>query len=152
MSTTYTRIYVHIIFSVRNRARLLHKEWRNEVFAYMAGIIKNKGHLVLCVNGVEDHVHILSAFRPHASLSDLVRDVKNNSTKFINEKRWVAQKFSWQGGFGAFSCDHRDVDRVVAYIQNQEEHHKISSFTEELRILLNEAGISFEEKYLFEIQ
>ncbi|MBL7941924.1 MAG: IS200/IS605 family transposase [Flavobacteriales bacterium] len=152
MSASYTRVYVHIVFSVKNRARALHKEWRNEVFAYMAGIIKNKGHIVLGINGVEDHVHILTAIRPHSSLSDLVRDIKNNSTNFINERNWVSVKFAWQSGFGAFSCDHRNIERVVAYIQNQEEHHKSSSFTEELRILLNEAGISFQEKYLFEIQ
>ena len=102
MAGTYSQIYIQIVFAVQGRQNLLAKEWRDEVFKYMAGIIKNKGQKPIIVNGVSDHVHAFIGQKPSMALSDLVRDVKNNSSNFINDHQWVKGRFSWQEGYGAF--------------------------------------------------
>ncbi|MBM2815795.1 MAG: transposase [Ignavibacteria bacterium] len=95
-----------------------------------------------------DHLHLLIGLKPDKALSDLVRDIKNNSTNFINDRRFVRGKFSWQEGFGAFSYSHSQLDTVINYIKNQELHHKKKSFREEYIELLNKFNISYDEKYL----
>ncbi len=112
MANTYSQIYIQIVFAVQGRQNLLQKEWRGEVFKYMAGIIKNKGQKPIIVNGVEDHVHVFVGLKPAMALSDLVRDVKNNSSNFINDNYWVKGKFSWQEGYGAFSYGHSQIESV----------------------------------------
>jgi REP element-mobilizing transposase RayT len=103
MAGTYSQLFVHIIFSVKSRKALLSKEWQPRVFSYIASLIENKGHKSYIVNGVSDHVHILASINHSSSVSDLVRDIKNNSAKFINENNLSPFKFSWQGGYGVFS-------------------------------------------------
>ncbi len=102
------------------------------------------------MNGVEDHIHIFVGLRPSISISDLVRDIKNNSSNFINEHKWVDGKFSWQEGYGAFSYGHSQIHQVYDYILNQEEHHRRRDFKEEYRELMKKFDIPFEEKYLFD--
>ena len=101
MAGTYSQIYIQIVFAVQGRQNLLAKEWRQEIFKYMSGIIKNKGQKAIIVNGVDDHVHAFVGLKPAMALSDLVRDVKNNSSNFINNNHWVKGKFNWQEGYGA---------------------------------------------------
>ena len=113
MAGTYSQIYIQVVFAVRGRQNLLHKEWRDDVFKYMSGIIKNKGQKPIIVNGVSDHVHVFVGLKPSMALSDLVRDVKNNSTNFINDHAWIRGKFSWQEGYGAFSYSHSQIDKCV---------------------------------------
>lgn len=150
MAGTYSQIYIQIVFAVQGRQNLLQKEWRSEIFKYMAGIIKNKGQKPIIVNGVEDHVHVFIGLKPAIALSDLVRDIKNNSTNFINENHWVKGKFSWQEGYGAFSYGHSQIETVYNYILNQETHHTKQTFKDEYLDFLKKFEIEHDIQYLFE--
>src|SRR5690606_99730 len=111
MAGTYTQIYIQVVFAVKGRQNLLLKPWREIVFQYISGIIKEKGHKPIIVNGVADHVHCFIGLKPAMSISDLVRDIKNNSSKFINQQNWLSCRFEWQGGYGAFSYSHTHIGR-----------------------------------------
>ncbi len=150
MAGTFSQIYIQAVFAVRGRENLLQKPWRDEVFKYMAGIIKGKSQKPIIVNGISDHVHLFIGLNPVMALSDLIRDVKNNTTNFINEKKFVKGKFSWQEGYGAFSYSHSQLDTVYQYILNQEEHHRKKTFREEYIDFLQKFEIEHDEKYLFE--
>jgi len=150
MAGTYSQLYIQIVFAVAGRKNMLDKSWRTEVFKYMAEIINAKGHKTLIVNGVSDHVHIFVGLKPSMAISDLVRDVKNNSTNFINIQNYTRGKFSWQPGYGTFSYGKSQVNRVYQYILNQENHHSKTSFREEYQEFLRKYEIEHEDKYLFE--
>ena len=150
MAGTFSQIYIQVVFAVKGRGNLLQKPWREEVFKYMAGIIKEKKQKPIIVNGVADHVHLFIGLKPSMLLSDLVRDIKNNTSNFINNKEWIKGKFSWQEGYGAFSYAHSQLDNVYQYILNQEEHHKKETFKEEYQYFLQKYAIEHDEKYLFE--
>ncbi|TRX31873.1 IS200/IS605 family transposase [Flavobacterium sp. ZT3R18] len=150
MSGTFSQVYIQVVFAVKGRQNLLQKPWRDEVFKYMAGIIKGKNQKSIIVNGVEDHVHLFIGLKPSMSISDLIRDVKNNTTNFINEQKFIQGKFSWQEGYGAFSYSHSQIDSVYQYIFNQEEHHHKKTFKEEYLDFLKKFEIEYDEKYLFE--
>jgi putative transposase len=150
MANTYSQIYIQVVFAVQGRQNLLAKEWRDNVFKYMSGIIKNKGQKPIIVNGVSDHVHAFIGLKPSIALSDLVRDVKNNSTNFINDNHWITGKFSWQEGYGAFSYAHSQIGHVYKYILNQEQHHAQQTFQEEYMDFLRKFEIEHDVKYLFE--
>ena len=150
MSGTFSQIYIQTVFAVKGRENVLDKKWREEVFRYMAGIIKNKGQKSIIVNGVSDHVHVFVGLKPAMSVSDLIRDVKNNSSRFINENKFVKGKFSWQEGHGSFSYSHSQIEDVYNYILNQEEHHKKKTFREEYLKFLKDFNVDYVEKYLFE--
>ncbi|MFN8381076.1 MAG: IS200/IS605 family transposase [Anaerolineales bacterium] len=150
MANTYSQIYIQIIFAVTRRQNLLAKEWRQEVFKYMSGIIKNKGQKPIIVNGVEDHVHVFVGLKPAMALSDLVRDIKNNSSNFINDNNWIKGKFNWQEGYGAFSYNHSQVEDVYNYILHQEQHHARQTFQDEYTGFLKKFEIEHDVKYLFE--
>lgn len=150
MAGSFSQIYIQAVFAVKGRANLLNKVWRQEVFKYMAGIIEHKNQKSIIVNGVADHVHVFIGLRPSMALSDLMRDVKNNSTNFINEKKWVPGKFSWQEGYGAFSYSHSQINNVYQYILNQEEHHKEKTFREEYLAFLDTYEVPYEERFLFD--
>ena len=115
----------------------------------MAGIIKAKGQKSIIVNGVADHVHVFVGLKPAMNISDLVRDIKNNSSKFINEQKFIQTKFSWQEGYGAFSYSKSHVDAVIKYITNQEQHHKTKTFQEEYLDFLKAFEIDLDERYVF---
>src|SRR5699024_148771 len=134
----------------RGRQNLLRKAWQKEVFKYISGIIKAKGQKSIIVNGVTDHVHVFVGLKPSMNISDLVRDIKNNSSKFINEQGWIRGKFSWQEGYGAFSYAHSPIYNVYQYILNQEEHHRKKTFKEEYLEFLQKFEVAYDEKYLFD--
>ena len=148
MANTYTRVYLHVIIRTKRGYPFIGSDFEDELYAYLGGIIKNQGHLPIKINGVKDHIHLLFAHKPVGTLSDLMREVKSESSRLINENKWVKRRFRWQVGFGAFSCDHRGVDRVVKYIDNQKEHHRQISYLDEYRKLLKESGIEYDERYL----
>ncbi len=150
MSGTYSKVYLQIIFAVKRRENLIQKSWREELHKYISGIISAKSHKSIIVNGVADHVHCFVGFKPAHSISDLVRDIKNNSSKFINEHRFVKGKFEWQSGYGVFSYSESDIENVYQYIMNQEAHHKITSFKEEYESLLKSYNVEYNAEYLFE--
>ena len=149
MTNTYTQIHIHSVFVVQNRECIILEHWKDELYKYITGIVKNNKHKLLAINGMPDHIHILIGFRPVQSLSELMQDVKGSSSKWINEKGFVKGRFSWQEGFGAFSYSKSELDNVIKYIHNQQEHHKTKSFQEEYLDLLREFEIEFDEKYIF---
>lgn len=150
MAGTYSQIYIQIVFAVKGRENQLAKAWRQEVFQYIAGIIKGKGQKSIIVNGVADHVHCFIGYKPSVALSDLVRDIKNNSSKWINERKLVIGKFQWQEGYGAFSYSQSHIDKVYKYILNQEKHHQKQTFKEEYLELLEKFQIDYKTEYLFD--
>jgi putative transposase len=150
MAGTYSQIYVQYVFTVKGKENVLQKPWRDEVFKYMAGIIKGKNQKPIIVNGVADHVHVFVGLKPTMGISDLIRDVKNNSSNFINEHLWVKGHFQWQEGYGVFSYSHSQLDDVFNYIINQEIHHGKKSFREEYLEFLKKFEIEHDERYLFD--
>lgn len=150
MAGTYSQIYIQIVFAVKGRQNLIGKEWQEELNKYISGIITNKGHKTMIVNGVSDHIHVFVGLKPSMAISDLVRDIKNNSSNFINDRKLVAGKFSWQEGYGAFSYAQSQVKTVYNYILNQETHHKKKTFKDEYHDFIEEFEIDYNEKYLFE--
>jgi REP element-mobilizing transposase RayT len=148
MANTYTQIHIHAVFAVQNRKSLIQKEWQDELYRYITGIITGNGHKLLQIGGKPDHIHILFGMRPTQSLSDVMQDIKGNSSFWINKKRLLYGKFSWQEGYGAFSYSKSQIDKVVRYIQQQEKHHKKRNFEEEYLELLKLFGIDFNEKYI----
>lgn len=150
MPGTFSQIYIQVIFAVKGRQNLIAKSWRNELHKYIAGIIKGKEQKSIIVNGVADHVHCFIGLRPSVAIADLVRDIKNNSSNFINTNKFVLGKFSWQEGYGAFSYSQSQIEDVYQYILNQENHHTSKSFREEYTQLLRNFEIPYDEKYLFD--
>lgn len=150
MAGTFSQLYIQIVFAVKGRRNLIDKKWKDELYKYISGIITNKGHKSIIVNGVSDHIHIFVGLKPSIAISDLVRDIKNNSSNFINDKKFVESKFSWQEGYGAFSYAHSQIEQVYNYILNQEKHHQKQTFKEEYLEFLEKFQIEYNEKYLFE--
>lgn len=150
MPGTYSQIYIQIVFAVKGRENLIGKSWKDELHKYIAGIIKKKEQKPIIVNGMPDHIHAFIGLRPVMSIADIVRDIKNNSSNFINDKKFVKGKFSWQEGYGAFSYSHSHIDNVYQYILNQEEHHKKKTFKEKYIEFLKKFEIAHDEKYLFD--
>lgn len=150
MANTYKKVYLHIVFAVKNREALLHSSWRGLLFAYMSGIINNRGHYSLAVNGYNDHVHILLDYSLKELIPDLVREIKKASSRYIKENELTSSHFEWQSGYGVFSVGHRDKLMIINYILKQEEHHKKRSFKKEYLSLLNKYDVEYSDKYVFE--
>jgi putative transposase len=149
MANTYTQIHIQMIFAVQNRVSIIKDTWKEELYRYITGIIQNQNHKVLAINGMPDHIHIFVGLRPTQSLSELMKDIKGDSSKWINQKGFVQGKFSWQEGYGAFSYSKSQVDTVIEYIKNQERHHKSRTFLEEYREFLRKFEVEFDERYIF---
>jgi REP element-mobilizing transposase RayT len=146
----FTQLYTHLIFAVKYRERLLKKEIRPEIFSYISGIITNRKHKSIIINGMSNHNHIFIGLHPNDKISDLVSVLKKSSSTFINVKGWFRGKFQWQDGYGAFSYGKSQLENVYNYVKNQEIHHKKNTFREEYIELLNQFEIVYNEKYLFE--
>lgn len=150
MANTFTQIYIQVVFAVKGRQSLLQREKKEELHKYITGIVRNCKQKLIRINSVSDHVHILIGLKPDIALSDLVRDIKANSSRFINDKKWIRGKFNWQEGFGAFSYSQSHLDRVIRYIDRQEEHHRKKSFKEEYLSLLEKFSVEYDSRYVFE--
>ncbi len=150
MAGTFSQIYIQVVFAVKGRENLIREQWKDELHKYIAGIIKGKEQKSIIVNGMPDHIHAFIGLRPAMAISDLVRDIKNNSSNFINDKKFTRGRFSWQEGYGVFSYSHSHIERVYNYILNQEIHHKKKTFKAEYLELLKKFEIEYNEKYLFE--
>jgi REP element-mobilizing transposase RayT len=127
---------------------LIQPEWKEELYKYITGIVRNNRHKLIAINGMPDHVHIAVGYKPHQLIPDLLQDIKGDSSKWINEKKFVRGKFNWQSGYGAFSFSHSHMDRVVKYILNQEKHHKRKTFQEEYKELLEKYDVRYDEKFI----
>jgi len=145
----YTQILYQIVYSTKNRKPVLKEERQAELFKYLCGILKNKKCHVYIINGVEDHIHIVTHLHPTVALSSLIKDMKIASSKWIKEKNIFSDFSGWQDKYGAFTYSIKDKDRLIEYVKNQKKHHKTKSFKEEFIELLNEHKIDFDEKYLW---
>jgi len=150
MANTYTQIYIQTVFAVKGRKNLISKEWNDELYKYIAGIVRENKQKLYIVNGMPDHIHILLSLSPTINISDLVRDIKAGSSGWINKRNFVKEKFRWQEGFGAFSYGNSQLSRVVNYIKNQEQHHKAKTFREEYMQFLEKFNVEYDNQYLFE--
>jgi REP element-mobilizing transposase RayT len=150
MANTYSQIYIQIVFAVQGKFNLITPLIKEDIQKYIAGIVANRGQKLYAISCMPDHSHVFVSIKPNITISDLVRDIKAGSCKFINEKRLIKGKFAWQEGFGAFSYSRSHKDIVVKYILNQEKHHKRKTFKEEYVTFLEKFNIDFNEKYLFE--
>ncbi|MBA2330549.1 MAG: IS200/IS605 family transposase [Flavisolibacter sp.] len=149
MPNTYSQLYIQIVFAVKGRKHFIKESIREEVQKYITGIVSNKGQKVLAIYSMPDHIHILISMSPDCKISDLVRDIKANSSSFVQEKISMSS-FRWQEGYGAFSYAKSQIDNVVNYILNQQNHHKQKTFKEEYVDFLNNLDIIYKEEYLFE--
>ncbi len=150
MSSTFSQIYIQIVFAVKGRENLISEKWEAELYKYITGIIKNKGQKLLAINGMPDHIHLLIGMKPSCRLSDLVREIKKSSNAFIKEKRFTKINFQWQEGYGSFSYSHSSLDNVINYIRKQKEHHTRRTFREEYLEFLKLFQIDYKNEYLFD--
>jgi len=150
MPNTYTQINIHAVFTVKGRENLLTQKFRPKLFEYISGILKNIDQFPLAVNGYQDHVHIFFELKPTRTITEIMRIVKSNSSKWINENGFINGKFSWQEGYGAFSYSRSQRNDVINYIINQEQHHSKVPFKIEYIELLNKFDVEYDNKYLFE--
>ncbi len=149
MANTYTQIHIQAVFTVQNRDCIIQNGWKDELYKYITGIIRNKHHKSLIINGMPDHLHLLIGLRPTQSLSDLMQDIKGNSSQWINDRKFIRGKFSWQEGYGAFSYSKSELSNVIQYIENQTLHHKEKSFSEEYFEMLKKFEIEYDDRFIF---
>ena len=150
MANTYTQIYLQLVFSPLGRENVIPKRHKEELHKYTTGIIQNRNHKLLAINYMPDHSHLFVGYNPIQSLPDLLRDIKACTSKFINENKWMPGIFQWQKGYGAFSYSRSQIDNVINYINQQEEHHRKSSFKEEYLKMLQKFDIDYDVRYLFD--
>ena len=148
VSTTLTNLLVHVIFSTKDRKPIISDQYRERLYAYIGGIIRNEGAEPLALGGTADHIHFVAKIKSNQSLSDLVRKIKANSSKWINENNLTKEKFAWQNGYGGFSVSASQIEKVRSYIENQADHHKKKTFKDELAEILAKHGVDFDPKYL----
>jgi len=149
MANTFSQIYLQFVFSVKHRDALIAKAHKEELHKYITGLVQNRKAKMLAVHCMPDHVHLFVGFKPSVLISDFIKEIKVESNEFINEKKWIHGRFSWQEGYGVFSYSHSQIGKVTNYILNQEVHHKTRTFREEYHELLDKNKIPYEEGYLF---
>jgi len=150
MANTYSQLYVQVVFTVKYRENLIKEKYRVKLEKYISGIIKNRNSKLLAIYCNPDHIHILIGLNPDVSVSSLVRDIKANSSKWVNQNKWFIGTFRWQTGYGVFSYSKPEIDNVAKYILNQPTHHETLSFKKEYLNLLNKLDITYNDEYLFD--
>lgn len=150
MADVFSQLYIQTVFAVKNRKALIRPEWEEELYKYTTGIVQTRGHKMLAIGGMPDHVHIFIGLKPVESISDLVREIKNATNDFIKEQQFSPFKFDWQAGYGAFSYSRSHMDAVCRYILNQKEHHKKRTFEEEFLKMLQDFGVEIGKKKMFD--
>jgi REP-associated tyrosine transposase len=148
LAQTCGNIVVHLIFSTKGRLPLITREIRNDLFAYVGGIIREMRGTALIINGTADHVHVLARIRPANSPAEIARVIKTNSSRWLHEKSHP--KFAWQAGYGAFSVSESNVAAVTRYVANQEAHHRKRSFQEEFVAFLKKNNLAYDERYIWD--
>jgi REP element-mobilizing transposase RayT len=149
MGSTLTNILIHVIFSTKKRELTIGFEIQEDLYRYINGIIKNEGCNLVVIGGVSDHVHMLIKIKPVCELSEMIKKIKGNSSRWINKEKQLNYNFSWQDGYGAFSVSESQVPVVVQYIKEQEKHHRKLSFKEEFIRILKLHGVEYDERYLW---
>ena len=148
--STFTNLLFHIVYSTKFRKPTIEKTWQDDLFGYVGGIIRENKGTLLCMGGVNDHVHLLAKLSPTIALSDMLRLIKTNSSKMVNEQIKPKAPVEWQTGYGAFSVSESQVGKVRAYVLNQEKHHRNKTFQEEFIGMLERHQIQYDPKYVFE--
>ncbi|QEG40518.1 IS200/IS605 family transposase [Roseimaritima ulvae] len=148
--STYTNLLFHVVYSTKYRKRQIREAWQDELYNYIGGIIRDEKGVLLRIGGIEDHVHLLARFSPTIAVSDMLRLIKCNSSKWVNERDDVRTKFEWQTGYSAFSVSESQSPVVDRYISNQKEHHRARTFEEEIMEMLERHGIRYDPRYVFE--
>ncbi len=153
MPNSFTQLYIHIVFAPKGRQNFLLPTFSEEVRKYITGIIQSPERKckLLAINNMPDHIHILIGLHPAYPISKLIQEIKNNTTNFINDNKFLKHKFSWQDGYGAFSVSFSHRQTVLEYIKQQQTHHHKVTFAEEYRRLLEKNGVEFDDAYLFEL-
>ncbi len=149
MANSYHQIYIQSVFAVKCRDAVIDKAWQPTLLGLIGNLIIVTGCKTIIVNGVEDHVHCLLGLKPTVSIAELMKSVKANSSRYVNEHRLTKGKFEWQEGYGAFSYSQSQVDSVYQYIANQAEHHKKQTFREEYLAFLEKFKVSYDDRYIF---
>ena len=144
----YTQIFYHIVFSTKDREPTIPNEQCEELYKYIWGILEKRNCKLLQINGTEDHLHIFTSLNPAKSLSDLLRDIKTNSSRWLRENENFLDFVAWQKGYSAFTYSIREKNLIVNYIKKQKKHHKKETSLEELKRILQENGVEFDPKYL----
>ena len=148
MSQSFARLYVHVIFSTKNRERVLHESVRPDLYAYMGGILNTLGCTPLTIGGIEDHVHILLILNRNTALADVMETLKRRTSKWLRQRAPFYLNFAWQEGYGAFTVSESMTDNVRQYILNQEQHHHKKTFAEEFKAFLDAYHIDYDPRYL----
>lgn len=148
--STFTNLLFHIIYSTKYRKPFIRPDWQDDLYGYIGGIVREKKGTLLRIGGIEDHVHLLAKLSPAIAISDVLRTIKANSSKWINERSDVTRKFEWQSGYAAFSVSESQMPAVADYIANQAEHHREKTFEEEFLAILKKHNIEFDMRYVFE--
>lgn len=150
MANTYTQMYVHIVFSPKNKQALIGKSWKNELEKYITGIVQNQKHKLLAIGSMPDHIHIFIGYNVNYLIPDLVEEIKTSSNSWVKQNKLTQFQFAWQKGYGAFSHSRSQLDIVINYILNQKKHHKKKSFRDEYLEILRKNDIQFSDEYVFE--
>jgi putative transposase len=150
MSGTFSQIYIQLVFAVKGRESLISSTWEEKLYRYITGIIKQHNQKSIAINGMPDHIHILLGMKPSCCLADLVREIKKSTNQYIKENGLIKNKFRWQDGYGAFSYSHSTLNKVIDYIIDQKEHHKLRTFKEEYFEILKKFEVEHKNEYLFE--
>ena len=150
MANTYHQIFLQTVFAVKYRRAIINKEWQGKLFSVIGNLINETNCTTIIVNGVEDHVHCFFSLKPAISVSELMKNVKAKSSKYVNDNKLTKQRFEWQEGFGVFSYSHTSIHAVYNYILNQQAHHKRQNFAEEYLELLETFRIEYDRKYIFQ--
>ncbi len=150
MANTYSQSYFHLVFSVKNRNALIKKEWKNDLEKYITGIIQKLGHKLLSINTMPDHIHIFIGYNLNHLIPDLVEEIKTSSNAWIKQNNLSKFRFGWQKGYGAFTNSHSQVNGVVKYILNQEQHHMKTTFKTDYLEMLRKNDIKFSDDYVFD--
>jgi REP element-mobilizing transposase RayT len=148
--STHHGILLHVVFSTKHRSPLIRDSWRDDLFGYISGTVKDHKAVLLKAGGIEDHIHLLLKLHPQFAVSSTVQLLKANSSRWINEQRKATRTFQWQRGYGAFSVSQSMAETVKNYIANQREHHRRQSFTEEYLQMLRLHEIEFDKRYVFD--
>ncbi len=148
MGNTYSKIHLQFIFAVKNRNSLINKKWSDQLYKYITGIIYNNGHKLLAINGVSNHIHIFIGYNENQLIPELMQDVKGCSSKWVNSNNFLNGKFNWQEGYGVFSYSHSQINQVIKYIMNQEQHHKKKTFQDKYIEFSKRYNVPFDKRYI----
>ena len=149
MGSTLSNLVYHVVFSTKNREPLLIPAVRDDLYRYIAGIVKKEKGVLIQIGGMPDHLHLVVKLNPAHSLSDVMKNIKAGSSKWINDQKMVMGRFGWQEGYGAFTISESQLSGVIQYVKEQESHHRTLSFKDEFVLFLKRHRIEYDDRYIW---